>query len=176
MKEAPALTTPRLLLRPHKREDAEAIYALWNEPTVYAHITGKPSTREECWARLLRYSGLWPLLGYGYWAIEDRETKAYVGEAGLADFHRMIEPSFGDTPEMGWLVSPQWQGQGLAREALEAIIEWAKAHIASPDIACMIAPENGPSLKLAARIGFIETGRTSYKGDPTILFRRKLRG
>jgi RimJ/RimL family protein N-acetyltransferase len=36
----------------------------------------------------------------------------------------------------------------------------------------MIAPENAPSLKLAAKLGYTEYGRAAYKGALSILLRR----
>ena len=42
-----------------------------------------PATREEAWARLLRYAGHWALLGYGFWLVEDRTTGSFVGEVGV---------------------------------------------------------------------------------------------
>ena len=39
--------------------------------------------------------GLWSLLGFGYWAIEEKAAGGFVGELGFADFKRDIEPSLG---------------------------------------------------------------------------------
>ena len=112
----PVLETPRLRLRPHRVEDFEALANLWADPAVTRFI-GKPSTREESWARLLRYGGLWPLLGFGYWAVEDRETGAYLGDVGFADFHRALDPAPPALPEIGWVLAPAAHGRGLATEA-----------------------------------------------------------
>ena len=86
------IQTNRLILREHTLQDFDALHAMWSEPAVYRHIIGRPSTREEAWNRLLRYSGHWALLGYGYWVLEERATGAYVGEMGFADYHRDIDP------------------------------------------------------------------------------------
>ena len=67
---APTIVTPRLILSAHRRDDFEALHALWSEPAVYRFISGKPSDREQSWARLVRYHGFWPMLGYGFWVIE----------------------------------------------------------------------------------------------------------
>ena len=80
------------MLRGHTAADLDAIAAMWADPEVTRHITGVPSTREESWARLLRYAGLWPLLGFGYWLVEDRATGRFLGEVGFANFQRDIEP------------------------------------------------------------------------------------
>ena len=38
----------------HRREDFDACAAMWANPDVVRYIGGKPFTREEVWARLLR--------------------------------------------------------------------------------------------------------------------------
>jgi RimJ/RimL family protein N-acetyltransferase len=70
----PLLTTSRLTLRPHTRDDFLESYAMWSDPEVIRYIGGKPFTREEVWARLLRYAGHWAMLGYGYWVVREKES------------------------------------------------------------------------------------------------------
>ena len=50
----PVLETSRLILRGHRREDFDASAAMWGDLDAARHISGKPSTREESWARILR--------------------------------------------------------------------------------------------------------------------------
>ena len=164
------LTTPRLVLRPHTSADFPACCALWADPTVTRFIGGRPSTSEEVWSRILRYAGHWQLLGYGYFLATDRQSGAVVGEFGLADFHRDINPPLGDTPEAGWAMLPQFHGKGLAHEALTAVLAWADQTM--PRTVCMIDPTNEPSLKLATKLGYTEYARTEYKDHPTILLAR----
>src|SRR5690349_1883446 len=68
----PILETPRLIMRGHRSSDFESVAAMWGDFEVAKHISGKPSTKEESWARMLRYAGLWHFLGYGYWVLEDK--------------------------------------------------------------------------------------------------------
>ena len=136
------------------------------------HILGRPSTREETWSRLLRYAGLWSLLGFGYWLVEERATGDFVGEVGLADFRRDIEPSLDGALEAGWVLHPDAQGRGFATEAVRAALDWSDGHLGRRRVACMVAPENTPSLRVAEKCGFREFARTTYKGEPTILLER----
>ena len=89
---APALDTARLTLRAHTAADLDDCAALWADPTVVRHIGGRPFTAEETWARVLRYAGLWALVGFGYWVARDRSSGRFVGELGLADFRRAFDP------------------------------------------------------------------------------------
>ena len=118
----------------------------------------------------MTYVGHWQLMGYGYFLATEIDTGALVGEFGLADFHRDINPPLGNTPEAGWAMLPQYHGRGLAHEALSAILAWADH--SRPRTVCMIDPDNAPSLKLAAKLGYTEYARTTYKDQPTILFAR----
>jgi len=168
----PVIETERLLLRAPRPDDFAAHFAMWTHPAVTKFILGRPSTQEEVWARLLRYIGHWAVFGFGFWIIEDRVTGALMGEVGFSDFHREVEPPFGDTPEMGWSLAPAGQGRGIATEAVLAALAWADQRFTPARTVCLIDPENAPSLRVAAKAGFRETARTTYKGSPTIAFER----
>jgi len=173
---APTLETERLVLRAHGLDDFEDCLALWTDPAVTRFTTGKPSTREEVWARILRYAGHWTLLGFGYWVIADRATGRFLGEAGFADFRREIEPALDDIPEIGWALLPSAHGRGYATEAAGAAIAWIEGQLGPIRTACIIAPENGPSIRVAERCGYRACERTTYKGLPTIMFVRESTG
>lgn len=169
----PVIETERLILRAHRLEDFADCAAMWADPEVVRYIGGKPSTEEEVWARLLRYAGHWALLGYGYWAIQDKATGRFIGELGFADFKRSIEPSLDDMPELGWALVSHAHGRGYATEAVRAAIAWGEDHFGPVRTACIINPENGPSIRVAEKCGYRAFRRTTYKGQPTIMFVRE---
>jgi len=104
-RDAADLKTARLLLRGHQRGDLADCAAMWADSAVTFHIGGKPFTREETWARLLRYVGHWALLGFGYWVIVDKSSERFVGEVGFADFERGMVPPLDGVPEIGWALA-----------------------------------------------------------------------
>ncbi len=169
---APLLETDRLILRAHTIDDFEASAALWADPDVVRHIGGTPSTANESRMRLLRYGGLWPLLGYGYWAVTDRETGRFLGEVGFADFGREIDPPLAGRPEAGWVLAPSSWGRGLATEAVTAAYDWFDGQFADRETVCLVAPENAASLAIVAKFGFREWAHTTYRGEPTIILKR----
>ncbi len=169
---APVLETDRLRLRAHRLDDYETLLAIWSDPRVYRHIGGKPSTAQDAWARLLRYNGLWGLLGYGYWAIEEKASGRMVGDIGYADFHREIVPSLQGMPELGWVLAPDAHGRGYASEALAAISAWGQRNFGAHRSVCIIAPDNTASIRLAAKAGFTLWCETTYHGEPTLMFIR----
>lgn len=166
------IETPRLRLRPHRATDLQAVAAMWADPRVVQHISGKPSTTAESWFRLLRYAGLWSLLGYGYWAVEDKASGLYAGDVGFADFKRELDPPLGDRPEIGWVIAPDFQGKGYASEAAQAAVAWADRHLPGRRTVCIVAPENAASLRIAQKCGYTEAYRTTYKGDATLVLMR----
>jgi RimJ/RimL family protein N-acetyltransferase len=170
---APVIETERLRLRGHGLGDLAHSHALWNDPLVYRYITGAPMAESDCWAKLLRYVGHWALLGFGYWLVEEKATGRFLGEVGFADFKREIEPSLKGVPEIGWVLVSSAHGKGYGTEAVRAALAWGDGHFGSARIACIADPENTASLRIAAKFGFREVARTTYKGDPTIMFRRE---
>lgn len=170
--QAPRLETARLILRAHDANDLDAVAAMWSDPHIVRHITGKPSTREESWARILRYAGLWPLRGYGYWAVTEKTSGAFIGDVGIADFMREMTPPVYQAPEAGWALTPRAHGKGYATEAMSAVLAWADAHLDAPATMCMLDAENAPSMRVAEKCGYREFARATYKGAPSLIYRR----
>lgn len=172
MKSTPVLETDRLRLRAHRVEDYPALLELWSDDRVVRFIGGKPANGEEAWARLLRYAGLWALMGFGYWVVEEKATGAYLGECGFAEYHRGITPSIVGRPEAGWVFSPAAHGRGYATEAMRAVLEWGRQHFGNDGAVCLINPENEASLRVAEKLGFVEETRVIFHGRPAILLAR----
>jgi RimJ/RimL family protein N-acetyltransferase len=122
--------------------------------------------------RLLRYGGLWPLLGYGFWAVREKQSGRFVGDIGFADFHRPIEPPITGVPEAGWVLATWAHGRGYATEALGAALSWLDGSAAVDRSVCLIAPENKASIRLAQRYGYSTSTTISFNGEDSLLFTR----
>lgn len=174
MSDVPVLRTQRLVLREHRPDDLDAYAALWADADVVRFIGGKPLDAEAAWARILRYRGMWAALGFGFWIIEHEGR--LIGEAGVQDVRRAIEPSLAGTLECGWALAPAAQGKGLAGEAVTAVLGWADENHFEREQSAIIAPQNAASVALATKFGFHETARCLYHGAELAQFRRKPRG
>jgi RimJ/RimL family protein N-acetyltransferase len=170
---APRLETERLVLRAHRADDLADLRETWSDPAVVRYIGGRPCTEEEAWQRLLRYAGHWPLLGYGFWRISDKPSDRYLGDIGFFDGRRGLGPDFDGAPEVGWTLAAHAHGQGLATEALTAVLAWGDAHLPHGRTVCMIHPENAPSFAVAARQGYGEFTRATFKEAPVVLLERR---
>ncbi len=168
----PILETERLRLRGLTAADLEPHAAMLADPDVMRHVGGRPLGREDAWRRLLVGPGLWSLLGFGYWAVERRSDGCYLGQAGFGDFQREIDPPLGPTPELGWMFAAHAHGQGYATEAVRAAIGWGEARWPGQAFAAIIDPGNSASIRVAEKTGFAISARTTYHGEPILLFRR----
>lgn len=167
----PVIDTPRLTLRGHSLADFPASLSMWADPIVTRYIGGLPSSREVVWSRLIRYAGHWALLGYGYWVIEEKASREFVGELGFADYHRDISPAI-DAPELGWALIPRVHGRGYATEAVAAVLEWGDRHFNGARTVCLIHPDNAASVRVAEKGGYRAWTTSEYKGEPALLFER----
>jgi RimJ/RimL family protein N-acetyltransferase len=171
----PEIETERLRLRGHRLEDFGNCAAMWADPVVTRYIGGRPFTQEEVWARLLRYRGHWSHLGFGFWLIEEKSSGRFVGETGFADLKRNLSPSLEGMPESGWVLAAGLHGLGYATEAVQAAVTWGDRHFGNGRTACIIAPENAASIRVAKKCGYREIRQTTYHGDATLVFERDRR-
>ena len=170
--EIPILETARLRLRGYRIDDFAACAAMWSDPIIKRYTTGKPLSPEEAWSKTLRNAGLWPVVGYGYWAIEEKSTGQFIGETGFADFRRDIQPSIEGVPELGYIICSHAHGKGYATEAVRAAIAWADQNLPVRRTVCLVHDDNAASIRLAEKCGYREFHRTQYKGHEVIMFAR----
>lgn len=170
------LRSDRLLLRPHRLDDFERLAQMWANPAVVTHFGGKPFSREDSWNRLLRYAGHWQLKGFGIWAVVRPDEDVHIGDVGFLHGERSGVPAFG-CPEAAWSFHPEAQGQGLASEAVQCVLDWADA--AGPDgtprlprTVAMINPANAASIAVARRCGFGKFGDALHREEPVGLWER----
>jgi RimJ/RimL family protein N-acetyltransferase len=170
MVDIPIVETERLILRDHRLSDFDAYTAMWRDPVVTRFIGGKPRTREESWVRFLRHAGMWHHLGFGFWAIEEKASGTLVGECGFHELKREMTPSLEGTLEAGWSLLPHVHRKGYGSEAVGAMLGWAAARRPGMAITCFIDPDNTASMRVAERSGFVARLRTTYGGEPVVIF------
>ncbi|MFN3726977.1 MAG: GNAT family N-acetyltransferase [Allosphingosinicella sp.] len=168
----PVLTTERLILRPHRAEDLDAVAAMTGDAEVMRYIGGVPQPREDSWRRMLCGPAMWMLLGYGYWIVERRADGAVIGQLGFADFKRAMEPSIEGIPELGYVFAAHAHGQGYASEGVAAALRWADSALAADQHVAIIDPENAASIRVIEKAGFAIREPALYKDEPILLFRR----
>ena len=169
---APTLETERLLLRGFREDDLAAHAAILSDPIVMKYFGGHLFGREESWRRLLGGVGLWQLQGVGLLAAQRKSDGKMIGHVGLFDYHREIEPSIEGKPELGYIFAAEVHGQGVAREACDAMLEWADQNVDADETVAIISIGNDPSMKLAERLGFERQPDGIYRDEPISLWGR----
>jgi len=172
--DVPVLETERLLMRGRTLDDFPVFEKMWADERVTRHITHKPQTTAETWSKFMRGVGHWTLMGFGYWAVIEKETSRVIGEVGFSEFLRALEPSTFGEPEIGWVLAQEVHGKGYATEAAKAAIAWGDVHLVGKRMSCLIEPDHKASIHVAEKCGFSETFRTVFMDEPLMVLHRDI--
>ncbi|MBO0750267.1 MAG: GNAT family N-acetyltransferase [Porphyrobacter sp.] len=156
MSDRPFLTTERLELWQPRASDLKAMHAIVTHPAT-GRFLGTSAPLHEHATRFTRGAGSWFLYGYGPLMLRLRGETALIGNCGVFHTFRGLGEDFDDNPEAGWIVAADHVGQGLAGEAMRAVLDWFEREHGPRRIVCMIAVGNAASLGLAAKLGFAPT-------------------
>lgn len=168
----PVIETERCRLRAKTLEDFPFYRDLWADPEVTRFIGGGARSEEDTWAKFLRTAGCWKLLGYGYWALEEKSSGELIGQVGFGEFKRTLTPTLKGTLEIGWVLSPAAYGKGYASEAAQAAVRWGDEAFPGKVMSCIIDPAHAASIRVAEKCGFRETGRADYLGSEVVMMHR----
>jgi len=144
------LETERLKLRHWNESDFGQFAQYANED--YARYVGGQKDSEQAWRHMALQLGHWNLRGFGYWAVDQRDTGEFVGSAGLWQ-----SPGWPEL-ELGYWLLKEHQGKGYALEACLACIRYAREVLNARSLVSYIDPRNKPSIRLAMRLGAVYEG------------------
>lgn len=169
---APVIETERLRLRPLKAEDFDPVCRIWSDPENVRFVGGKPSPPSRSWSRVVSSAGYWPILGYGYWALEEIASGDFIGLVGFADFKRDEPAGFSGDAEIGYVIDKAVHGKGYGREAMTACMKWMDETHGRSRTICMIEPGNTASIRIAQRLGYQTYGEGEIDGTKVLLMER----
>ena len=144
------ITTERLNLRTITTDDAVFYLALVNDPAFIKNIRDKGiRTLED--ARTDITNG--PMasqekIGFSLYVMERKEDGLAIGLCGLVKRETLKKV------DIGYALLLQFTGQGYAREAAQATLAYANAHLRITKLAGITSPENSASNKLLQSLGF----------------------
>lgn len=130
-----------------------------------ARYMGGPFSVKVAWGMFCADHAQWDLFGAGALMLEDRDTRACLGQVGINS-----GPLFPEK-EIGWLVFPEAEGRGYAFEAASALRDWARTVGRLNTLVSYVDPQNDRSRRLAERLGATLDG-TAPRPDPTDLVYR----
>jgi len=164
-KQFPTLETARLRLRESRLEDAEATLAVLSSEAVCRFYDLSPLLTLDAASDLI--AGRAAAFGRHErirWALARREEDEVIGSCGLSRWDEEAGQA-----EVGYELAPAWQGQGLMREALAAVLGFGFDRMQLRRVEANVVPENEPSRRLLRRLGFQEVelrhGRGFWKGE-----------
>ncbi|GHD83393.1 RimJ/RimL family protein N-acetyltransferase [Salinibacterium amurskyense] len=149
---APTLATDRLTLRPHRIEDAARWYEIQSSPDVHKFTSWPERSRSESYAHLLHRTKHVKLLqANDFLALAIERDGQLLGDVSL---HLRSVSLSSRTAEISWILHPDAYGQGYAREAAEAMMEFAFNEAKIQWLVAVIDQSNQASIALAKRLGF----------------------
>lgn len=155
----PVLETQRLKLRPFDQKDLKEIVA-WGEFTEAQNADAAARDFLDYCFREYRGRGIGP------WAIQLKETGAIVGNCGFPDlaFRKL-------GGEVNYYIASQHRGQGLALEALTALLAFGFGMLGLSRIQARCDPGNQSSERVMQKSGmrfegFVEPSRSARVSAP----------
>lgn len=156
---AAALTTDRLLLRRWREEDQEPFRRLNNDPRVMEYLAG-PMAPAFSDRLILRIEQHFERYAFGLWATEFRESGALIGFIGLSV--PQFEAPFMPAVEIGWRLSADYWGKGLATEGARAAMRYGFETAGLPQIVSFTVPENLRSRHVMEKLGMVRNPKDDF--------------
>jgi [ribosomal protein S5]-alanine N-acetyltransferase len=150
----PLIETERLILREATKADAKDMLIYLSDPEVVKHMGLEPfQSIEDACDEIAWYESI-VKNGTGIrWGITRKDDNQVIGSCG---FLNRVPKHY--RTEVGFELSKEYWGQGIAREALEAVVKFGFEYLELERIEALIEPANLPSQKLVERSGFQKEG------------------
>ena len=138
------LETLRLRMRPVQPRDLDSLSALNGDPHKMKYIS-PPLSRHQVQEALDWMLEEWHRIGYGWFAIFEKSSRAFVGQVGLQCFE--YDSRSAET-ELAFVIKKSAWGRGYAREAAGEVLRFGFERHPFEKIVSVIAPENLGNLRL----------------------------
>ncbi|MFN2582830.1 MAG: GNAT family N-acetyltransferase [Candidatus Dormibacteria bacterium] len=157
--------TERLLLRPFRQSDF-GVYAEMMADREVVRFLGEaePAPRDVAWRHLAMLAGHWQLKGFGHWAVEIKQTGAFIGRVGL------WFPEGWPDYEVGWVIARDAWGHGYAVEAARPALHHAFNTLDLRHVISLIIPGNVRSIRVSEKLGGRLERRAEFHGRETLFY------
>lgn len=146
------LETDRLILRRWRASDREPFRKINADPRVMEFFP-KTLSAPESDALIDRTEGQFAVRGFGLWATELRENQSFIGYVGLAV--PAFEAAFTPCVEIGWRLSADHWGKGLATEAAREVLRYGFDEVNLSEILSWTAVANARSRRVMEKLGML---------------------
>lgn len=162
----PVLTTERLTLRQLSIDDQQAIFALRSDPKINQFLDRQPcKTNEDAINFINKVNENIEKGNAYYWAITLTEAKTLVGTICLFDLSNE-----NNSCEIGYELLPEFQGQGIMKEAVQAVIDFVFQTLKFKKILAFTHRENQHSTKLLLKFNFVQSIETDKENPGLNVF------
>ena len=150
----PQLQGKRIRLRGPRKEDAQALFALFSDPAVMHYWSRPPmTTLGEAQGLIGEMLDSFEQRSLLNWMITTRDDDGVIGTCTLF----RIDPRHRHA-EIGYALRSDHWGQGLAHEAVNLMLDWAFRRFDLQRVEADIDPRNEGSRRLLLRLGFAIEG------------------
>ena len=159
------IDTVRLCLRPWTEADIEPFIQHTNTPAVMKWLGGVKSRgyiEDSVRDRFMRWQDEH---GHSFWVVERKQDGAFLGFCGLKLADDAGSPVEGEM-EIGWRLREDAWGQGYAKEAAAASLDFAFDRLGVPRVVALTVSGNAPSWGLMERLGMERRSELDYEGPP----------
>jgi RimJ/RimL family protein N-acetyltransferase len=159
------LETPRLLVREMGMDDLAFLSVLLADPPVmryWPHCLSRAET--VAWIR--RQQERYEHDGHGYWLVVEQATGQPIGQAGVLT---IVVDGVEETG-LGYMIHHPFWRRGFATEVAAASRDFAFDRLGTARVIAPIRPENGPSIRVAEKLGMREEQRTVFAGLEHVIF------
>lgn len=145
--------TPRLILRNWEDRDRELFHRINSNDAVMAFFEMR-RTRQQSDELLDQIATGIAQRGYGFWAVERRDTGDCIGFTGLLPTNAVpSRPS--RCVEIGWRLAPEHWGHGYVTEAANACLAFGFEELGLKEIVSFAVTTNHRSTAVMKRIGMV---------------------
>lgn len=162
----PILTTERLTLRQLSIDDQQDIFALRSDPQINKFLDRQPCrTDEDAINFINKVNDNIEKSDTYYWAITLTNTKTFIGTICLFDFS-----SENNSCEIGYELVTKFQGQGIMKEAAQAVIDYVFQTLKFKKILAVTHYENQNSTNLLLKLNFVQSIKTDKENSNLNVF------
>jgi RimJ/RimL family protein N-acetyltransferase len=147
---AAILTTDRLILRRSRDSDREPFACINADPRVMEFMPAVLS-RDESGLVVDRIEEHFRENGFGLYAAELRDDHSFIGFVGLAI--PQFRAAFTPCVEIGWRLSADHWGKGLATEGARAVVSEAFDTLKITELVSFTVPGNTRSRRVMEKLG-----------------------
>lgn len=144
------LETERLLLRQWKEDDFRPFAEMGSDEQVMEFFPSLLDGKEsEALGRAIQ--GLIHAQGWGFWAVESKETGAFMGFIGLHIPSAALP--FSPCVEVGWRLARPFWGKGYATEGADASLRFGFSTLGLTEIVAFTSILNAKSMNVMRKLG-----------------------